>query len=68
MCADDVNSNRCEKLRLAIRQYFEQQPKLEAGKVTQLTFAQEDSQYLPPEVCILVSPLYILLLNELNNY
>ena len=66
MCCDTVDSRRSDTLKASLRDYFEAQPELERGMVTQLTFTREaeaDEDRLPIEVfpCVLKSIVFSLL-------
>ena len=41
MCADHVDHDRSDKLKAALRQYFDEQPEIKDGQVTLLSFARE---------------------------
>ncbi|KAK2151872.1 hypothetical protein LSH36_348g02019 [Paralvinella palmiformis] len=41
MCADHVDHGRSDKLKTALRQYFDEQPEIKDGQVTMLSFARE---------------------------
>jgi len=41
MCADHVDHGRSDKLKAALRQYFDEQPEIKDGQVTMLSFARE---------------------------
>ena len=41
MCADRLDVDRSDKLKVALREYFDEQPEIRDGQVTMLSFARE---------------------------
>ena len=50
MCMDHIDDDRSEKLKSSLREYFEQQPQLDNGRVSMLSFAREWGNHSNPSV------------------